>query len=76
MILKKVDSIFYYVNYIEEPLYHHKPSERMVFDFIYTDEKEEIRRKNVLYLGTFCNGQFNGYITWLNNLFVTYNSLL
>ena len=63
-----IDKMFQYVNYIEEPIYHHKPSERMVFDFIYTDEKEEVRRKNVFYLGSFCNGQFNGYITWLKNI--------
>ena len=29
-----IDKMFQYVNYIEEPIYHHKPSERMVFDFI------------------------------------------
>ena len=65
---EKVDEIFQNVSYIETPIIHHKPSEHIIKDFIYTDEKEEVRRKNVLYLGTFCNGQFNGYITWLNNL--------
>ena len=63
-----IDTLFKYVNYIEKPLYHHKPSKRIVFDLPYTDEKEEVRRKNVLYMGNFCNGQFNGYITWINNL--------
>ena len=65
---EKVDSIFTYVNFIEEPIIHHIPSKKEVEDFIYTDEKEEVRRKNIIYMGTFCNGQFNGYITWLNNL--------
>ena len=65
---EKIDKIFYYVNFIREPLYHHKPSNKIISDFIYTDEKDEIRRKNIIYLGTFVNGQFNGYITWLNNL--------
>ena len=65
---EKVDEIFKYVNYIEEPLYHHVPSEPIVKGFIYSDEKELVRKKNVFYMGTFCNGQFNGYITWLNNL--------
>lgn len=63
-----VDKIFTYVQFIREPIYHHVPSERLVKNFIYTDEKEVVRRKNVLYMGSFCNGQFNGYITWLNNL--------
>ena len=63
-----VDSLFQAVNYIEKPLYHHIPSEPIIKDFIYVDEKEEVRRKNVIYVGTYCNGQFNGYITWLNNL--------
>lgn len=63
-----IDSVFTYLNYIEEPIYHHIPSEPIIKDFIYVDEKEEIRRKNVIYVGNYCNGQFNGYITWLNNL--------
>ena len=63
-----IDSLFTYLNYIEEPIYHHVPSEPMIKDFMYTDEKEEVRRKNVIYVGTYCNGQFNGYITWLKNL--------
>ena len=65
---EKVDEIFTYVNFIEEPIYHHIPSEPMITDFIYCDEKKIERRKNVFYLGTFVNGQFNGYITWLNNI--------
>lgn len=63
-----VDSLFNYVSYIEEPIYHHIPSKPIIKDFFYNDEKEEVRRKNVIYVGNYCNGQFNGYITWLNNL--------
>ncbi len=63
-----IDKMFVYANYIKQPLIHHVPSERIVKDFLYTDEKEEVRCKNVLYMGSYCNGQFNGYITWLNNL--------
>lgn len=63
-----VDSTFTYVNYIEKPIYHHIPTERVIHNFLYTDEKEEVRRKNIIYMGTYCNGQFNGYITWLNNI--------
>lgn len=65
---EEVDKIFTYINFIREPIYNHVPSERIVKDFIYSDEKEEVKRKNIIYLGSFCNGQFNGYITWLNNL--------
>ena len=54
---------------IKEPLLnHHHGSNKIINDFIYTDEKKEVKRKNIFYLGTFCNGRFNGYITWLNNL--------
>ena len=63
-----VDEIFVYANYIREPLIHHIPGKKLVSNFLYVDEKEEVRCKNVLYLGSYCNGQFNGYITWLNNL--------
>ncbi len=65
---KKVDEIFTYINYIQEPLIHHIPGKKIINNFIYTDEKKEIRRKNIIYVGTYCNGMFNGYITWLNNL--------
>ena len=63
-----VDSLFYYVNFIREPIYNHKPSEQLVTDFIYTDEKKLEKRSNVFYLGNYINGQFNGYITWLKNI--------
>ena len=64
-----VDRIFTYVNYIREPIYHHVPgNQRIVEDFIYVDEKEVVYEKNIVYVGDYCNGQFNGYITWLNQI--------
>ena len=29
------------------------------------NRREEVYYKNIVYVGTFCNGTFNGYITWL-----------
>lgn len=65
---ENIENIFSKKTHIREKLYTHIPSNRILNDFIFVDEKKEIRRKNIFYLGRFCNGKFNGYITWLNNL--------
>jgi len=65
---EKIKEMFHYINYVSKPLIQHKPRKKVIKNFFYNDEKEEIRRKNIVYMGTFCNGQFNGYITWLKNI--------
>ena len=54
---------------IEEVIYYHDPTqERRISDFIYTDVKEMKKYKNIIYMGSGCNGIFNGYITWIRQL--------
>jgi len=60
--------IFDKVTCINEIMYHHVPSKRLINDFIYPDEHDEVKLKNVIYVGDFCNGRFNGYITWIKNI--------
>ena len=64
-----VDSIFKNIDCFSDFMYTHKPTERLIEDFIYTDEVRDVERyKNVIYVGDYCNGRFNGYITWINNI--------
>ena len=63
-----VDKIFEKHIGIPKHLIHHIPDKKILETFMYVDEKEVIRRKNVFYLGTYINGRFNGYVSWLLNL--------
>ena len=66
---EKIEEIFSNCIGIKEVLYNHVHStNNIIKNFIFVDEKKEIRRKNIFYLGTYCNGRFNGYISWLNNI--------
>ncbi len=64
-----IDELFQTITYIREPLILHKlGQEKLLKNKIYTDEKEEIRRTNIIYVGNFCNGVFNGYVSWIKNI--------
>ena len=65
---EKVDELFKDIECISDVLYNHVPSEPVFNNFIYVDEKKVEHYKNVFYVGDYCNGRFNGYITWLNNI--------
>ena len=63
-----VDKEFIKGNAIEEVIYYHNPNQEKRLDFIYTDVKEINKYKNIIYVGSGCNGMFNGYITWIKQL--------
>ena len=64
----EVENTFQNIQAIVEPIYQHIPGKKILENFPYPDEKEIVKEKNIIYMGKFCNGLFNGYITWLNNL--------
>ncbi len=54
---------------IKEVLYNHNPNgKKYINSFYYCDIKKEEYYKNIIYIGKGCNGTFNGYITWINNI--------
>ena len=54
---------------IKNVIYYHNPSSRRIIkDFPYSDVKRNDYSKNIIYIGTGCNGTFNGYISWLKNI--------
>lgn len=62
------DKIFEKRDVINAIVYIHNPKykEEKVFDLMLN--KEVIKKKNIIYMDWYCNGTFNGYITWLINL--------
>lgn len=65
-----VDEIFTKTTAIGKILYTHNPNnEAILKDFCYNDVKPIEYYKNIIYMGSGCNGVFNGYISWLNNLY-------
>ena len=66
---EQVDNLFPVISSIGDIIYYHNPkSERKIHSFIFNDVKDEVRYKNVIYLGSYISGKFNGYITWLLNI--------
>lgn len=66
---KIVEEEFQKMEAIEDIIYYHQPkSTRVLKDSAYSDVKEIKYSKNIIYVGGGCNGTFNGYITWINNL--------
>ena len=54
---------------IPEVIYIHNPHGRKLLDgFFLTDVKPEYRFTNVIYIGGYINGLFNGYVSWLMNM--------
>ncbi len=66
---EQINNIFTNCTYLNEAIIYHKPYRNSYFYATpYIDVKPTKYFKNVIYVGNFCNGQFNGYISWLNNL--------
>ena len=54
---------------INKIIYFHNPyTKKIINKWIYNDIKDEIKIKNLIYVGGGCNGIFNGYVSWLKNL--------
>ena len=52
-------------SYISEPLYFHNKDHLGTKVLGMTTRRRSVHFKNIIYVGNFCNGTFNGYITWL-----------
>ena len=64
-----INKIFSKTSSITDIIYYHNPTEKKYLDnFIYTDKKDTIYFKNLIYIGSGCNCVFNGYVSWLNNI--------
>lgn len=50
---------------ISRVLYFHNKEGSYIKIAGMVNRREEVYYKNIVYVGTFCNGTFNGYITWL-----------
>ncbi len=66
---KGIDELFKNNTSIGDIIYYHYPhNKRIVNNYYLTDIKTELYYKNVIYIGAFIDGKFNGYITWLIHL--------
>ena len=63
-----VDKEFTNNTAIEEVIYYHNPNQEKRLDFVYSDVKKINTYKNIIFVGTGCNGMFNGYISWIKQL--------
>lgn len=64
-----VDKEFTNIDAIEEVIYYHNPKqERRIHDFIYSDVKNIVEFKNIIYVADGCRGIFNGYVSWVREL--------
>lgn len=50
---------------IPDVLYFHKKDGEFINIFNMVNRRKPLKYKNIVYMGDFCNGTFNGYITWL-----------
>lgn len=66
---KTVDEEFKERTAINKLIYFHNPKgNRLLKNLPLCDLKRNEYYKNVIYVGLGCNGLFNGYISWINNL--------
>ena len=66
---EEISKIFKKRSNIPEVVYIHNPhNPGYVRDFFLTDTKPIYRYSNVIYIGEYINGLFNGYVSWLMNM--------
>ena len=71
---KEIDKLFTNCTSIGDIIYYHYPhNKRIVNNYFLTDVKNELYYKNIIYIGAYINGKFNGYITWLLNVGKCFN---
>ena len=64
-----ISKIFKKRSSIAEVIYIHNPHKpKLVSDFFLTDVKPEYRYTNLIYIGEYINGLFNGYVSWFMNM--------
>ena len=65
----EIDKLFTSITSIGDIIYYHyHDNKRIVNNYFLTDIKSELYYKNVIYIGAYIDGKFNGYITWLLNV--------
>lgn len=62
------DNIFTTRVSIADVLYYHNKDGKFYNILGFVSRKDSIYCKNIIYVGDFCNGLFNGYVTWLVEL--------
>lgn len=66
---KTVDEEFINRTAINNLIYFHNPKgKKIIKNLGLCDLKRTEYYKNIIYIGSGCNGIFNGYISWINNL--------
>lgn len=66
---KTVDNLFLRTKAITDVIYYHNPkSESYLKNTLLVDYKKTEYYKNIIYVGNYCSGVFNGYVSWLNNI--------
>lgn len=53
---------------ISDVLYYHNKEGEFSNILNMVNRRHIVYYKNIIYMGSFCNGLFNGYITWLNEI--------
>ncbi len=54
---------------INNIIYYHNPkNKKYLRDTFLVDKKKTKHYKNIIYVGAYAGGTFNGYISWLNNI--------
>lgn len=65
---KFVDENFLIREAIENEIYFHRHEGNVFESLMLKNRRKSSFHKNIIYVGTYCNGLFNGYISWLINL--------
>lgn len=53
---------------ISNVLYFHNKDGEFYNILNMVNRRQSVYYKNIIYVGAFCNGMFNGYVTWLNEI--------
>lgn len=69
------DEVFKKRSVITDLIYFHNKDGEFINICGLVNRKEAKYFKNIIYMGNFCNGLFNGYITWLREIYNAFPSL-
>lgn len=63
------EKLFIYRVAISEPIYFHKHGGKIIDDIFGLPNRKPVKHiSNIIYMDWFCNGLFNGYISWLKHI--------
>lgn len=66
--VEKIKNLFKKREVISEVIYYHNRDGLRLNILGLVNRRNHVYYKNIIYMGEFCNGLFNGYITWLNEI--------